>query len=146
MEVYDTAGSEDLYEIRSLCYPDATTFFLVYSVVRALYLQNVKTFWISEMLKGPYKKTPVIVCGNMLDLARKTASEYTSTARVKRMLEKESKSRKMVFRECSAYDEMWKTGENEGRIHDIFKKGVKMSLEYISEQALALTHDKCLII
>ena len=145
VEVYDTEGEQDIAQSRVFIFPRTTTFLLVYPVTQVSTFETLKSFWFDQHLKDDYRNIPVLVCGNKLDLLRDWPSDYMSLLEIKKVLKNEVKSRNMIFRECSAQDEAFKSGENEGRISNIFKEATKVSYNYVYGQPQNMNKKDCIL-
>ncbi|OHT06993.1 Cdc42 [Tritrichomonas foetus] len=73
LQLWDTAGQEDLENIRVLSYTNTDVFLVCFSVVEPTSLQNVQTKWLTELKQ--YIKDPVIVLvGLKVDLRKDDAT------------------------------------------------------------------------
>ena len=67
LQLWDTAGQEDLENIRVLSYTNTNVFLVCFSVVEPTSLANVQTKWLTELKQ--YVKDPVIILvGTKTDL------------------------------------------------------------------------------
>ncbi|KAJ5067689.1 rac-like gtp-binding protein arac9 [Anaeramoeba ignava] len=65
--LWDTAGQEELKNIRVLSYDGADVIMMLYSTVSKTSLENVQTLWVPEV-RSQTPKTPIILVGTKLDL------------------------------------------------------------------------------
>lgn len=68
LDIWDTAGQEDLESIRILSYPNTKVTMFCYSCVSLASLQNIEHLWLKETDKV-IPDTPFVLVGTKLDLA-----------------------------------------------------------------------------
>ncbi|XP_068177949.1 rho-related GTP-binding protein RhoU-like isoform X2 [Antennarius striatus] len=67
MQLCDTAGQDELDQLRPLCYKNADVFLLCYSVVRPCSFRNLITRWVPE-IHQLCPGVPLVLVGTQLDL------------------------------------------------------------------------------
>ncbi|KAJ4944798.1 hypothetical protein JOQ06_013338 [Pogonophryne albipinna] len=67
LQLWDTAGHDELDLLRPLCYKNADVFLLVYSVVRPSSLCSLVDRWLPE-IRHQCPDTPLVLVGTQLDL------------------------------------------------------------------------------
>ncbi|KAL3066324.1 hypothetical protein OYC64_016309 [Pagothenia borchgrevinki] len=67
LQLWDTAGHDELDLLRPLCYKNADVFLLVYSVVRPSSLRSLVDHWLPE-IRHQCPDTPLVLVGTQLDL------------------------------------------------------------------------------
>jgi small GTP-binding protein len=67
LQLWDTAGQEDLENIRSLSYTNTDVFLVCFSLVDPISLSNVQSHWVPE-LKKYVQKPRMILVGTKMDL------------------------------------------------------------------------------
>jgi small GTP-binding protein len=81
IQIWDTAGQEDLMTLRTLSYPNTDIFLLCFSIDNRTSFNNITAIWTDEV--GAYVKSPVfLLIGTKADM-RDSSSEciYTSEGR-----------------------------------------------------------------
>uniref|UniRef100_A0A7S3UXT3 Uncharacterized protein n=2 Tax=Aplanochytrium stocchinoi TaxID=215587 RepID=A0A7S3UXT3_9STRA len=81
LAIWDTAGTEEYALIRPLSYSNTDVFLLIFSITDRKSLQNVKNFWVEEIMKESPGTTMFLV-GTKLDL-RSQAKDPTTVVSLK---------------------------------------------------------------
>ena len=67
LELWDTAGTEDLDRLRPLSYPDSDVLLVCFSIISKSSLENVRSKWVSE-IKHHAPEAPFLLVGFKTDL------------------------------------------------------------------------------
>lgn len=107
LQLWDTAGQEDLENIRILSYNNTDVFLVCFSVVEPTSLGNVQTKWLTE-LKQHVKNPVIILVGTKSDLRNDEATLQALTQNGQKAVTPEEAKAKAAeikavdYLECSA--------------------------------------------
>merc|ERR1712212_1099214 len=101
IQLFDTAGQEDLTRLRLLAYPGTNVFLMCFAVDQESSYENIKQLWISEV-RHHVPTAKIILVGTKKDLREEGKGKISE--KLGRKLQKEIKAE--FYYECSA-----KTGE-----------------------------------
>lgn len=127
LEISDTAGQEDLEQIRQLVYPGSHVVILCYSCISDTTLNNVVGFWYPE-LQADIPDVPIVLSGNKLDLREGQERKYVGLQEVNKKIKGLSAFKASL--QCSAFDKIKRNGKDGGRVESVFQNAVKYGLEY----------------
>eukprot|EP00924_Labyrinthula_sp_SR-Ha-C_P014651 snap_masked-scaffold_135-processed-gene-0.1-mRNA-1 protein AED:0.04 eAED:0.04 QI:0/0/0/0.5/1/1/2/0/207 len=113
LDIWDTAGQDELVRVRQLSYPDTDVFLICYSCDNKSSLDNVKSTWLKETVETKELKNAVFVlCGTKVDLVEKINKKNIVTFNQGEKMRKKFKGKGHV--RCSAI-----TGENVGEAFNV---------------------------
>lgn len=117
LSLWDTAGQEDYSELRSLSYPQADVFIIVFAVTEKSTLENALEKWLPELdIKN--QGAPKIIVGNKIDLRNEKNPKSISKSEAETMISK----KKCKYIECSALTQEGLKNVFEEAIRGCFKK------------------------
>ena len=117
LSLWDTAGQEDYSELRSLSYPQADVFIIVFAVTEKSTLENALEKWLPELdIKN--QGAPKIIVGNKIDLRNEKNPKSISKSEAETMISK----KKCKYIECSALTQEGLKNVFEEAIRSCFKK------------------------
>ena len=96
--IWDTAGQEELLNIRILSYPHTDVFVMCFSVVDRSTFDNLKERWIPEVIANfQSQKQPVfIICGTKADLRETTPPDQCISVEEAEAMTKQVGAKKYV--------------------------------------------------
>ncbi|KAH0786174.1 rho-related GTP-binding protein RhoG-like [Histomonas meleagridis] len=118
IQLWDTAGQEELENIRTLSYANTNIFLLCFSVVDRSSFENIKNRWIEEVKLHSSKQPVILLVGTKTDLRSSTSPDQCVTYEEGVMMGKQIQAFEYV--ECSAR-------ENDG-VKDVFDKAIVRSI------------------
>jgi small GTP-binding protein len=116
VQLWDTAGQEDLETIRCLSYPDTDIFILCFSVTEKISLNNVQSMWLPE-LKRYATKPQLMLVATKADL-RGSENEQVSKADAEKMARQLGA---LAYLECAAIN-------NQG-VTEVFEKAIQLAAQ-----------------
>ena len=121
VQLWDTAGQEELENIRTLSYANTSVFLLCFSVVTPSTFENISTIWIPELKRFTTNPT-IMLIGTKTDLREDDHTLQTLSAENLVPISKEkgeAKAREIgaiAYLECSAF-------KNDG-VKDVFDHAI----------------------
>ena len=67
-EIWDTAGQERFRSLAKIFYRDAKVIFLVYDITSKKSFEELKNYWVNQVLESSIKKTLLCIIANKSDL------------------------------------------------------------------------------
>jgi len=98
LNLWDTAGQDELAHLRQLSYGQADIFMLVFSTVLISSFENIYTKWLPE-LKSFSPNTPIILVGSKVDLREVQQRDTISSAKGRELAKHIGA---LAYCECSA--------------------------------------------
>ncbi|KAH0794036.1 ras-like GTP-binding protein RhoL isoform X2 [Histomonas meleagridis] len=117
VQLWDTAGQEELENIRTLSYPGTDIFLLCFSVVDRSSFENIKNKWVEEV-KLNSKQPVILLVGTKTDLRSSTPPDQCVSYEEGVMMAKQIQA--FDYAECSAL-------KNEG-VKEVFDKAIVKSI------------------
>lgn len=77
LNLWDTAGQEDLAKVRQQQYPGTHVFVLTFSLDRKDSFENIKSLWVPDVRKHAPENVPLILVGTKADLRAEGQAKVT---------------------------------------------------------------------
>lgn len=126
VNLWDTAGQEDLSTLRTLSYPDTDVFLVCFSVVDPASYDNVSSKWLPELKEHATKNPTILLVGTKTDLRDDNDTVAALTTQGLKPITPEMGRQKAAeidaveYVECSALKNV--------NIKEVFDKGIAIAL------------------
>lgn len=146
VEVHDTRGQEDFYDVKRLVFPTTDIFVMCYSCTSLPSLESLQRFYLPEIYqrekgKHEYQKKPFILVGAKLDLAR-TSQTPISIEDAMGMIGFPFSA----CYQCSAFDELDNLTNHGSTVKSIFNDAVQIAMRTILEERHKSPKTSCCVV
>jgi small GTP-binding protein len=136
LQLWDTAGQEDLGNMRVLSYTGTDVFLVCFSVVEPTSLANVQSVWLPELKK--YVKDPrIVLVGRKKDLRSDDATLLRLSQEGQRPIQPSDGKAKATEIKAAAYQEC--SAMQQDGVKDIFELALRTALKPTSKKHCLLT-------
>ena len=126
LQIWDTAGHEDLGRLRPIAYANTDCFIICFDLMQPNSLENACKTWVAEV-KSCAKSCPCILVGTKLDLREELEKEVERTGDVRKLDEVVSAEKIKQYAKRYAFQGYIQCSAKEKRgLNDVFKNAFKV--------------------